>query len=373
MSMTEKEIEFLHKNPFFKDLTDEDFSNLCTLFIRKEFSPGDSILEEGEISTEMFFIVEGECSVLKWDEDHNFKIPIALVKSGELVGEISLFADAPYSNSIEALQSTVTYSLHTDAIQSLPNHEEIYRQIRETMFWEDYKRLMAANVAHVGAIRAPMKILKQKTERSNLLLQVIGLLGILNILFLSLLYYFPEMRPAKANLYFLYWLVAIFCLFILLWRHHLHPLAGVQKEKENPEVLKNSLMTSFVLCAVCLIAYPLIPSPETQIGAVSMTLLSASLYIVYSFIYEFIARVILQNSIQEILTDVRGIYSAAITALLMTVLPFVWYQFSLIQISLSFAASFFLGLFYQRYHSLLGVWMIHGSVGLWIRFLFGVT
>ena len=76
------------------ELTDTEVSNLSTLLQYSDVPPGEVILEEGETNHKLYFLVQGEVSIIRDGE----KIA-TLSHAGDTLGEMSLITEQPCSAS----------------------------------------------------------------------------------------------------------------------------------------------------------------------------------------------------------------------------------------------------------------------------------
>lgn len=92
----------LEKSPLFHELSQEgkkSFAKLCQLI---EVEKGQGVIKEGDKSTDLYFILEGSCQVLKNNPVNNQHIEIALLESGDHFGEAGLFLGTARSAFIVA-------------------------------------------------------------------------------------------------------------------------------------------------------------------------------------------------------------------------------------------------------------------------------
>lgn len=80
------------------------------------YKPGDFILREGAMCDSLIVVKEGQIEVFKYDKKRS-KIPLAIVNSGEYLGEMSLIMDKPHSANAVALTKTTCLRIPNDAIE----------------------------------------------------------------------------------------------------------------------------------------------------------------------------------------------------------------------------------------------------------------
>ena len=67
-----------------------------------KFKPGDHLIRSGQAATHLFIIKSGQLEVYKTDKQGQ-KLPLAIIGSGEYVGETAVLLDDNYSSSVAAL------------------------------------------------------------------------------------------------------------------------------------------------------------------------------------------------------------------------------------------------------------------------------
>lgn len=92
------------------------------------------------------------------------------------------------------------------------------------------------------------------------------------------------------------------------------------------------------------------------------------LYLPHAFLQEFVARGVLQSSIERLIGDVTGWRSVAIASGIFGAHHF---YLGAIAVAVTFVAGLFLGWFYRRHGNLIGVTLVHFSAG-WVAFMFNL-
>lgn len=85
--------EFLKKVPLFASMADHDLERLCEMVTEVYLKPGDQLFAEGSPGDKAYIIEEGEIEILKASGERN--VQLAVRKSGEVIGEMSLLEAAP--------------------------------------------------------------------------------------------------------------------------------------------------------------------------------------------------------------------------------------------------------------------------------------
>lgn len=111
-------MEILGKLAFFKDFSEEDIRILGGHFVSKEYSSGTTVIGSGEVSRELFIVMQGrvECMLqLPMKVDRK----LVVFSQGEFFGEISFFGNKTHLASYVATEKTILASMSEEAISGL--------------------------------------------------------------------------------------------------------------------------------------------------------------------------------------------------------------------------------------------------------------
>lgn len=89
-------------------------------------------------------------------------------------------------------------------------------------------------------------------------------------------------------------------------------------------------------------------------------------YYFQCFLQELLARGVMQSSFERFFGDQKSFKAVLLTSIFFGMLHI---HFGLIAVGITFVAGLFFGAFYQRHHNLIGVTLLHGTLGL---FAFGL-
>jgi len=91
----------------------EDASHICSALRTSEFAANEAILNEGECIQALWIILSGECMVSRSAETGPEQ-PLALLKPGDVFGEMSFVRTAPHSASIRAVTDVTACCYHRE-------------------------------------------------------------------------------------------------------------------------------------------------------------------------------------------------------------------------------------------------------------------
>ncbi len=85
--------DFLKKVPLFASMPDHDLERLCEMVTEVHLNPGEELFAEGSPGDKAYIIETGEIEILKASGERN--VLLAVRKSGDVIGEMSLLEAAP--------------------------------------------------------------------------------------------------------------------------------------------------------------------------------------------------------------------------------------------------------------------------------------
>ena len=104
---------FLQEQPLFGGVDDQSIAAIIPLLSEHEFSTGEAIVREGEDGDSLFVIRRGSVEVLKAcaAEDGVFEKRIAILKVGDVFGEMELIDMQRRSATVRALEPVSALAL----------------------------------------------------------------------------------------------------------------------------------------------------------------------------------------------------------------------------------------------------------------------
>ena len=104
-----KSVELLRQLEFFRDLFFNEALELDELLHERVFEKGEIIFDKGDIGHGIFVVISGKVRVDPSGE--LFKDAVLEFGPGEMLGELSLFEEAPRFATVVAVQRTVMVAL----------------------------------------------------------------------------------------------------------------------------------------------------------------------------------------------------------------------------------------------------------------------
>ena len=95
---------FLKRVPLFSGLGERQLEKVAAGSVRRSFARGRMVVAEGEPSSALYILLAGRAKVQRSDSEGK-EVILAVLGSGECVGEMSLIDDAPRSASVITMES----------------------------------------------------------------------------------------------------------------------------------------------------------------------------------------------------------------------------------------------------------------------------
>lgn len=143
---------FLRKIPFFEALSNRQLGALAQHLHERRYEENDFLFESNHPGAALFIIIRGEVSVEAHVPGEPMKA-LAVIHSGEFLGELALLDDSPRSASARATKPTQAYALFRGDLMKLTREEpQIACEIYKALAWVIGERLKATN-RHVDSGR----------------------------------------------------------------------------------------------------------------------------------------------------------------------------------------------------------------------------
>ena len=128
MNDTVKSIERSHLGG---ELSDEEAGLIAGLMVGRVLDDGDFLIEDGTSDDALHIILSGKVEVVKRTGDDDYS-SLAVLREGELAGELSFIDGTPHTVGLRALCDTHVLSLEREAFESIiDSHPQlVYKVMR---------------------------------------------------------------------------------------------------------------------------------------------------------------------------------------------------------------------------------------------------
>jgi len=100
-----------------KNMTERDCALLASTMRVRRLGPGERLVNEGDSDTRLFLLAAGNLSVIKGRADEETQVSI--MSPGECAGTRAFVDRTPRKASLQAIGTTIVYSLNPESIESL--------------------------------------------------------------------------------------------------------------------------------------------------------------------------------------------------------------------------------------------------------------
>lgn len=343
----EVELDHLKQHSLLQGLSDEHIRYLQKNSVQEKFLPNELIVEEGELSSDVYLILTGEINILKWDEEHCSQVLIGRLGKGETFGEMSFMDGSARSTTVKAAKPVTLLKLSKKTLLSV---EEILRQIYANIALVNIDRLRTSNKVYVKNL--------QEHQHAFIIRQNIGKFLLYQYLSFGLIVAIGTIF-AKNNALPLSWIIGLIPVLLSI-RANRFTYAHFGVTFHHGISLICVSLATVAIVIVALISLNLIfqaySLPRLMEGEERIRIGMWPFYALYTFAQEFIARGVMQTALKDFLQDDKGYFSLFINALFLFLflLPLgIQPAFSLFLLGLP------LGLLYLKQKSLIGIFIVH--------------
>ncbi|WP_297421008.1 Crp/Fnr family transcriptional regulator [Clostridium sp.] len=106
------------KVPIFENLNREELFEIVSNINHKEFTKGDVIFTEGNVSNTLYFINEGKIKLYKYTKDGKEQI-LHILSEGDFFGELELIKPSKYRFNAKAIENAKICTLTKDEMKEI--------------------------------------------------------------------------------------------------------------------------------------------------------------------------------------------------------------------------------------------------------------
>ena len=175
-------LDLIRRVPLFSMLTAEQAQAIADSVVKRRFRRGELVVEQGRKSNALFILLNGRARVLTSDT-RGREVILAVLESGDYVGEMSLIDNEPHSATVRAEiqtdmlvlarqdfarclpeNSTLSYGILRGLVKRLRNAD---RQIESLALLDVYGRVARA-LLEMSEMIGEHKTIRNKVSRQDL-------------------------------------------------------------------------------------------------------------------------------------------------------------------------------------------------------------
>ena len=175
-------LDLIRRVPLFSMLTTDQAQSIADSVVKRRFKRGELIVEQGTKSNALFILLNGRARVLTADH-RGREVILAVLQSGDYVGEMSLIDNEPHSATVRAEvqtdmlilgraefarclpeNSSLSYAIMRGLVQRLRSAD---RQIESLALLDVYGRV-ARTLLDMSEMDGEIKVIRNKVSRQDL-------------------------------------------------------------------------------------------------------------------------------------------------------------------------------------------------------------
>lgn len=373
----------IRNNPLFSNLTEDQLGELMDMMYEEKVSVGVNVVQEGEPGDTLYVIASGRCEVLK-EDDHGDFHHIAMLKAGDVIGEISLLDERPRSATVRAVEGSQLIALSVADLKAKSKPETSLENILKVNFAKTMSlNIRKLNTRTVNKLKDQLKYTQKQIQMGHYIFKLMTLV-ILYILSLGVFHSLTTISPSTVylSLPLIYLFGVAFFQMVQTSGFDLKKF-GVTTEGMGDSI-KDSVLLSLAIMVPVIIAYkfftinfepssagaPILFYPGILAGLdPKQKILLILAFGLYAPVFEFIARGVSQTSFMMFLTHKNRRWQAILLTAVFFSLPSV--NVSIVFAICLFVMNLFWGWLYTRHSSLAGVILSHWFLGYFALFVVG--
>ena len=175
-------LDLIRRVPIFSLLTNDQAQGIADSVVKRRYRRGEIIVEHGRKSNALFILLTGRARVLTADS-RGREVILAVLQSGDYVGEMSLIDNEPHSATVRAeIQTDMLILGRPEFARCLPENSSLSyaimrglvarlrsadRQIESLALLDVYGRV-ARSLLDMAEVIGDAKIIRNKVSRQDL-------------------------------------------------------------------------------------------------------------------------------------------------------------------------------------------------------------
>ena len=372
----------VQEHPLLESLSEPERRFVEDIGIPATVEPGDCFIREGETNPDLYLICTGSGELLKTPEEGDTPFSIGTFTAGDTLGELSFLDGMPRSASVRAAQPTEVIIIPRSAFdQTSPVAARVWMKLEHNLAVLAATRLKNTSRDYVESLQNEVELLQEQVHFGTLFVYMIIVFGLNWIMrdviqnYFSQYYYFDSpdfnlwIQRAVSWVGFLLLALPV----VAMIRKIGFPIREVIDLRPNlrPCVTEALLIAVAIVAALWLLTsglvhVPGVPKAHATLSVGQMMAVIAPDYLLHSYIQELAARGIMQNTMQRFLRDEHGVRSVMVLSLAFGVMHT---HLGLTMVLSTTVASVCFGFFYLRHPNLIGVTILHYTLGVAGRYL----
>ncbi len=353
-------------SPLLEGLTPDEIGLLANTFPPQEYLPGSEIIFEGEHTTDIYIIISGEVEVIKQEVGINNPGRFCLTKlgPGEIFGEIAFLDNLPRSSSVRAAIPTKLIQISRQELVLKLNQDPLYPKLMRNISKQGVSRLRQLNADYSRSLQKTLDQVRIRYTSGYFLMCLLATFSVLELV--DKTFFWFKLDLAETNYSFLRIVLITIPSLVLIKIFH-YPLKDFGVKTENwfhdlfEGLMLGTYLTIILVSLVVIIRYYTNQSLDFLSNFKGISPKYFLVYPIHAYLQEFLARGVMQSTIQKFLNDSRGLISVMVSSLYFAV---VHTHLGIRVVWVTFIGSVCFGLIYVYRKSLIEVSACHFIMGL---------
>jgi CRP-like cAMP-binding protein/membrane protease YdiL (CAAX protease family) len=372
----------------FDRIGDEDLAKILPYFRLVHLKGNETFIKEGDDTHDLYLVLSGSLEVIKKAEDNgdtdviaqiDNRFTIASLGAGDTIGELSFIKETPRSASVKSVTASMLLGLNPRELAKLEEkHPREASMFMKNVLAYVGNRLIQTSANQVQALKIELRNSALNSKANLFFSYVIGLMCVYNLAINLITNLSSDVTRASIISALI---IVIFCVVLIqMIRQNQLPIRifGVTTRNWKPAIAESMIWTIGIITVMIGIKWLLITQVDrykhlplfdfdlsSQQGYLGLSLL---LYGLHSPLQEFIARGVLQGSLQHFFTGNNITLRAIVVSNALFSATHVHLLGGLLGL-IVFIPGLFWGWLYSRHENLIGVSISHMLIG-WTALFF---
>ncbi|MDK3017289.1 cyclic nucleotide-binding domain-containing protein [Pseudodonghicola flavimaris] len=328
----------------------------------RHVAPGETVIAEGETSTEFFLIREGTFGIYRAAPGGGTEVRVAEIGPGQPFGEMALLDGEPRAATVRAESAGVILEIAPEALRAQPDGEAGFLELKGALAAFVTRRMRATTQGHVEALQRELALRKEQEQFGRFFIYSLTMMSIGTIVN-NMLARMTLSVDIYTQIFAWQYLAVLLVPSFFVIRHmgiSLQSLGlttvGLKRSLSEGALISVGLFALTWIVAAILRHFDALPGkvlPFDLLGTLS--------YFLHSALQEIIARGFLQSSFQRFLGDSNGLWSVLLASILFGMFHL---HFGMAAVLMTIATGCVFGLIYMRHQNVAGVTLVHYVMGV---------
>ncbi len=357
----------LRKFDLFQKFSSEEIAALSSVVTTRTLSDQEFLFHEGDKGSSILFISSGKVQILKKHSGVDTSSidsyeEVNLRGEGDILGEMAYLDDSVRSAAARAQGPVELVVLDRDALQGISQSAELEKKLVYQIALTIAHRLRRETDVVIESFQKERDVRERQYEFGQFFVYVLICYAIGMLINHVIYTRYPDLNIYNSLFAWSYLVALMVPGIFLVWKLKIPWERVGLTFSDWKQSMRDGVVASVAVVTVVFAAMGIGQmTGVVESRPLNFDILTKPQYLFHSYGQEFLARGLLQNSLKRFFDDSKGIRSVVISSFLFSLLHI---HFGLSAVFLTFLSSIVLGLFYLRHQSLLGVTLLHWSMGV---------